>query len=316
MLSDNRWNNLEAVMSVAEAMSQVGQERVVLDGEDLTADELNSRLRLWTWKVYHQLPVARSNPPEYVNAQSYDRLFDFIRNQQLADHISVVTTNYDISYEYLSWKRKLPCRYPFDWRPSRFSAGHGKKQWVYGISRKASGTVVCKLHGSINYFVRPGFDDSHCEVASDLGDKRAIGKSGIWNGQAAILAVDAIWNIRERFGHDWTPAIIPPTYAKIHGKPWLAATLAHAFDAIRRARLIIFIGYSFPPSDGFTEAFLAGAIGMGESAHRPAVYVVDPLQGTHDRFRSIFGEMLRGFDPMLLSEATRGHIQKAIRQHV
>ena len=48
-----------------------------------------------------------------------------------------------------------------------------------------------------------------------------------------------------------------------------------AFRAIQQARLLVFIGYSLPPSDGFMRAMIQGAISASEES--PKIWVVNPF---------------------------------------
>ena len=103
------------------------------------------------------------------------------------------------------------------------------------------------------------------------------------------------------------PAIIPPTYAKLQRQPWLRRTWNRAFRAIKEAKLLIFIGYSMPESDGFMRAMIQGALAArSDPDPGPEVFVVNPFKTPGDqagerdeqliRYTSLFPS-LGGKDP-------------------
>jgi hypothetical protein len=163
--------------------------------------------------------------------------------------------------------------------------------------------VLCKLHGSVNFFDTVCSDQPRLRVCIDtIQAGKKIGGSRIptyhppadsmhdpekCKCRPAIFAQDAIWSLRERYGKTLFPAIVPPTYAKLQGQPWLRPIWHAAFQAIEAARAIVFIGYSLPPSDGFMRAIFQGALASRQGIG-PAVYVVDPSECVFQRYAQLF----------------------------
>jgi hypothetical protein len=144
--------------------------------------------------------------------------------------------------------------------------------------------------------------------------KKSIGNSHFSNERPAIFAVDAIWNIHMKFGSGFTPAIIPPTYAKLTQQSWLRTIWHEALDALSKAKKIIFIGYSMPDSDGFMRALMHSAMSIRASRNvvAPQIYVVDPSEETHQRYKQLFHEMYKPLLSLVFSEATKSLIPEIL----
>ncbi len=312
ILNKNDYENLETLFCIAEALDESGQKHIEIEGEPRTLSSVVSDFQLWIWKAHQQFPIFNSDRPG--NREPYDSFFKLLKSKSLTERITVLSTNYDIVYEYLSWEHNIPCEYPISWN-SGFSAGHGSKTYIHQRGSN-QGAVVCKLHGSINFFEDHEQKDNHDKlfVAADLGDAQPIGKSGVWQEKPAILAVDAIWNIRERYGAEFTPAIIPPSYAKLGRKKCLTDIWNTALEALKKAKLIIFLGYSMPESDGFMRALLHGAMALREGNSPLEVYLVDPCIEVHQRYQRFFGQYIKDIKPQGFAEATTGELKNILER--
>jgi len=306
-LSDEEINNLEVIYCIAESMYESGRKHIYLNenfkDQPFSSKELIKSIQLWLWKVYQQYPIL--NRERETNSEPYNRFFKVIKELEIVDQITVITTNYDNIYEYMSWEKNMPCVYPLITH-NNFQAGHGSKPYIFLKEEDhPDKTVVCKLHGSINYFINSNSPDG-LYIACDLGDEKLIGKSGVWKDQPAIFAVDAIWNIRKKYGENYTPAIVPPTYAKLTGQEWLKEIWKKALDALSKAKKIIFIGYSMPDSDGFIHALIHSAMALRGSKLKPSVSVVDPCLCIHGRYKKLFKDSFnKDIKPQSFDEATR-----------
>jgi hypothetical protein len=300
--ADLDWDNIEVVYGVAEALAESGADYLELDNQAYHIDSIIRDIQLWIWKVYQRMPVVQKNPPVPVDPAAYDRFFALVKQHQLASKLTEVTTNYDLVYEYLPYKNGLVCSYPFEW-PSGFSVNRTPTEYVFAELNQPDLTSVCKLHGSVNYFEdaealdgrgvgtqRPSMADPGVLVAADLGGGTAVGRSGKVRGRPALLGLDSIWVLQKRYGAGITPAIIPPTYAKLGRRRWLAKAWNSAQNALAKARTIVFVGYSLPPSDGFMTSLLAGARTVAKNMCEPRVVVVDPCDESFRRIASIYGE--------------------------
>ncbi len=202
----------------------------------------------------------------------------------------------------------------------------GNKQFVYidgQDDNNTKGPLLCKLHGSINYFQDSSVSDK-LHVANLLGGDKPIGKSCVspqaidwWKDKPAILTVDAISDIWQDYGNNLSPAIIPPTYAKLTGQKWLRNIWHTALDILSKAKKIIFIGYSMPDSDGFMRALIHSAMAIRASQPNfvpPQVFVIDPCQDTHKRYQELFHETYKPLPPLPFSEATKSIIPDILQR--
>ena len=168
------------------------------------------------------------------------------------------------------------------------SSSHKEEIITLG-SNKNTSPLLCKLHGSINYFY--DFKKGNKEqiyIADDLGNNESIGSSEAFKDEPSLLAVDAIWNLQNKYGRSLIPAIIPPTYSKLAGYEWLEQIWNTAILTLAKAKKIIFIGYSFTETDGFMRAMMQGAMAMRVSKTFPEIHVIDMSPKTRKRYRNLF----------------------------
>lgn len=290
-------NNLETVFCVAEVLDNAGIENITLDGENIAVDFVLENIKLWLWKIYQQCPLL--NPARETNEETYDHFFRDLR--KLAKRLIVLTTNYDLIFEYLSWKHGIPCVYPYNGF-TELSLG-GTEKYIHDYNDNA-GIVLCKLHGSVNYFDCPQpMDNEKIYITRTIGDSAKIGNSGRFKGNPALFAVDAIIEIRKQLGHKFVPALIPPTYAKLARKNWLRAIWRRAFLAFENASKIIFVGYSMPDTDGFMRALINAS--FAKRQNQPDIFVIDKCDKVHQRYRKLFKELYKGPKPMTLETASK-----------
>ena len=289
-------NNLETVFCVAEVLNNSGIENITLGKESIAVGLVLENIKLWLWKIYQQCPLL--NPTRETNEAMYDLLFCDLR--KFSDRLVVLTTNYDLIFEYLSWKHGMPCVYPYNGF-TELSLG-GTEKYIHDYDDNA-GIVLCKLHGSVNYFDCPQLKDNEkIYISRTIGDSAKIGKSGRFKGNPALFAVDAIYKIREQLGHKLVPSLIPPTYAKLTRKDWLRSIWRRAFQAFENASKIIFVGYSMPATDGFMRALINAS--FARRHNQPDIFVIDKCDKVHQRYRKLFKELYKGPKPMTLETAS------------
>jgi hypothetical protein len=301
MVPGARSNNLEIIFSAAEALQQAGLTSLNLENRAFAIDEIVRDIQIWIWKTYQQIPTISlaGEQRKSVSSEPYDGLFRLITELGISDRLGIITTNYDILAEYYAWAHDISVRYPFPWDRAH-SVGVGEKRFVC----PSDGIPVCKLHGSINYFVPSGHTVDYPYVFCDVGvDEPIVPDGPRYQCKPTVLAFDAIWWIRRKYTSDLTPALIPPSYAKIRAVKWLNATWNRALDLLRAARTLIFVGYSLPPTDGFMEALLIGAEAVREADYPLDVHVIDCAPRVHRRYRRLFGKRLRVTEPRTFSEA-------------
>lgn len=288
--------NLETVFCIAEAMNEAGLSTIRLQDTDYALDQLIEKIQLWLWKIYQQCPLL--NRDRKTREQTYTDFFGLLSESCIWKRTTVISTNYDLIFEYMSWKNGALCAYPFKGLSDGvniINAGHGSTPYLrVNQDDPEVHFVLCKLHGSVNYFEDVSNSSDHkLFVAIDLGDDKPIGQSYNFLNKPAIFAVDAIWKIRNDYGQSLTPAIVPPTYAKVARKHWLASVWNYAFKALSTANTILFIGYSMPPTDGFMRALIHAALATGTRTNRPNVFVVDPNSQVHENYSALFGASYR-----------------------
>ena len=285
-------DNMEELFCVAEAMHEANVLTVDLDNKSYSVDELLKQIRLWLWKIYHQCPPLNLKPKREIRRDGYEYLVALLGGNNLASRLTVLTTNYDLLLEYFCWEGNVRCAYPFEEGIAVPVSvlGEGKTDSYVSCECGSEQALLCKLHGSINFF----HTNNGLGVAGDIASPgQAIGKSTAPSSpRPFIFMVDAFWGLQQQYGSDLTPAIIPPTYAKLQKDEWLRATWASAFDALQNARLIVFIGYSMPETDGFLKAMIRGAMAK-RKGHLPPphIVVVDPCPNVHKRYAELFSGM-------------------------
>lgn len=308
-LKESDINDLETIFCIAEILSEADQRYVYLNLQPYALDSLVSDIQLWIWKIYQQLPIIKE--PQAVTV--YDSFFDLLKLKEIAHRITVLSTNYDIVYEHFSFKHGMPCAYPISW-DKQFKAGHGAEHFIYQNDHFHDKTIVCKLHGSVNFFEDRGKSDGILYVASDLSDGKPIGKSVLPEGMPAILAVDAIWNIRKKYGGVLTPSIIPPSYAKLGRRTWLRTIWNTALEALKNAKVIIFIGYGMPDSDGFMRSLLHGALALREHDSSLSVYVINDNKEVHKRYLKLFHSIKKRLKPQTFERAMETELPKILQR--
>ena len=279
-------NNLETIFCIAEALIESNKKEKRINNQKVS--NIVKNIPIWLWKVYQQFPPWNENYShrDKINQKVYFDFFEIIK--KIAERLIVITTNYDLVFEHYSNQENIKCFYPIK-NYKEISVTSSQKKYIFvGENNDKDAIALCKLHGSINFFSQNKNEDNKINIVNDLGDSLGIGKSGKWENKIALFALDSIWQLKQKYGKELIPAIIPPTYAKLTKKNWLREIWSRAFDAIVQAKKIIFIGYSFPESDGFMRALFHGAMSFRQGP--PKVFVIDPCNSVHKRYRNFFNE--------------------------
>lgn len=304
------WENIETVFSVAEALDEASPDPVLLRNSEFSTAALVRDIQLWIWKVYHVTPLVQSKPDVPVDPKPYQVLFDGLRNRNLAARTAVITTNYDILFEWLAWGAGVPCSYPVSPGEDVSVNQLNPEPYVFPASENVGVIPICKLHGSVNYFeTAEDGGQRRLRVSRDLGGGSRVGGSGTYRGKPALLALDALWTLQKRYGGEITPAIVPPSYAKLGRRNWLREIWAEAYRALAAARTIIFIGYSLPPSDGFMAALLSAAAAGRGGAGVPSVHVIDPCEASLRAIEAVHVGGNVNWIPKTFSQAAGGAMQ-------
>jgi hypothetical protein len=204
-------------------------------------------------------------------------------------------------FEYNCNLKGINCFYPIETEQMKTIDVGWDKPYIY-FGNDSEGIPICKLHGSVNLFQKN--DDIF--IANRISNGEVIGRSRLkkeWRAPA-IFAVDAIEYIKQHYPY-LSPAVIPPTYAKLKQHKWLKSIWNAAFNAVVDAKKIIFIGYSMPPSDGFMKSFFVGALALRKMYEKPKIFIIDKETATIKRYQDVFGALLCNSDAMTLQESIK-----------
>ena len=182
--------------------------------------------------------------------------------QNLSEHDAIVTFNYDPVIER-ALRRHLEARQkPF-----------GK--WLYALGRDPSdpaGPILLKLHGSSNWTLtnRPM---PHFSVRThqwdDFSAAPGYGRGDL--GEGTVF-----------------PIFLPFWDKKVEDRPWLDLWTT-AFQKLTQATEIVVWGYSLPSTDVKAEHLFTLA---RSKTPRFRLCVIDPAQGTRQRWRDLFRDAL------------------------
>jgi len=239
------------------------------------------------WKVYRSLDPGICEP---LFESALKKLVGF--DQIDSHHHTVITTNYDVVAEYGFWRIRRPLGLPCEWQPT----ADAKKEHLLH-DPMGSTRVICKLHGSINWFLGQGGDSADLlQVDGRIKHDVELSPEG-----RASLSVPHVSH-KKCPSPERAPLIVPPTlykgfYPACFNPIWKAAR-----DALRKADRLVFVGYSFPPSDTHLKYFLACSLAENVSFKSidildlEASQICDRLRLPSAGFGSAFRQKLRAFD--------------------
>lgn len=263
----NQFNdNMEELFTLAEMMKECGYKYLTLNIEDIETNEnkkikisihnLLISIHLWLWQIFRRIPL--NNPNKWPVKQKPYKEFIRILNNYGTKNFHIITTNYDLILEYLCNQEGIKVHYPlnqFQFEKDICHPHHpstGAFVSGYNGERDKDSLTICKLHGSINFFRENNTSNTNLKVIADTGGK--VGKSKIVDLLPTITALDSIYELYKN--RNLIPFIIPPTYAKLSGFNWMKPTWKNSAEALSEADKWIFIGYSFPASDGHIKSLI------------------------------------------------------------
>ncbi|MEN3003432.1 SIR2 family protein [Dehalobacterium formicoaceticum] len=180
-----------------------------------------------------------------VKKERYGVLADFCH--QLTHKDSIISLNYDTVMDHVI----LDCQGAVDYGfPFELMDGGGcfspKQDWK---------PILLKPHGSLNWLYCPRCNHLYLLVSSMEKDT-ALGMKC------------------RRDQHPLSRVIVTPSYHKRFLVPQLHDVWRRCFEAINRAQVIYFIGYSFPPGDVHIIHLIKRAVLAGGQC--PEIYVISP----------------------------------------
>lgn len=241
---------------------------------------------------YWNLPV---DPMRMLLGESKER--------KSGNKLSIITTNYDITLEYMLWRLGLRCYVPFEWEPIMVDLEYkSQSESMYDSAEYETNVLICKLHGSINWFSHPKNRNSlnvmnklyRGEIDEDLDDEDDL--------SSPDFNFKTVWYPEisdDSYKHDQVPFIVPPTIFKLQPDRRIQAIWDAAGMALQKADKLIFVGYSFPESDLYIRYFLAA--NLYENVDLGAIHIIAPsASNTLDKLKKImgvnFGNRLKALD--------------------
>jgi len=151
--------------------------------------------------------------------------------------------------------------------------------------------LLLKLHGSFNWMM---CENKDCEYYNKV-------KPPFAKNSYKLLGLRDTWKCSTCGGGHVKPQIVPPVSNKmIHTNSFLRNQWLIAREKLLDTTELIFIGYSFPPTDYYTE-WLFRQLNLIEKPHKVKITVVNPEFGKRNsivtkRYKTLFrGHDIEGF---------------------
>jgi hypothetical protein len=196
---------------------------------------------------------------------------------------TVITFNYDLLVE-LAWKRFVAGVIAFDsWNsplslyPAPITPIGARGGNALAELRAPAGLRLLKLHGSLNWW----YSGPRATPGDTIWGASLKGEE--WSAQG----LEWIPEQTEQLAVDLQPMIVPPTAVKstYYTNQTLQSLWQSAANAIREAKELVVVGFSFPPTDLLVSSLL--------STNLPSTSRITPINPTDEvvsRIRKVFGE--------------------------
>jgi hypothetical protein len=280
--------NLEDVLSFA-----VMGDRLRLSAKE-NADPSETLLRILQ-KVYADVPDLDSYWDKLAVLETF---LGFGPAEVQKHRLTFVTTNYDLNIEAALYRTGPRASLPFDFDQVDDIVIPSASHELYG--RPGSAVPVYKLHGSVNWFRKPDpsrpdrflVEDRVNDVDSDTGHVRVP--------VASFYEMDRV------------PFIVPPSFLKPDFLEPMQHVWTGAAKALNEADVLVFVGYSFPPSDTEMRYFLARS--LVDNARLRKILIVDPmaeslvqrLSAAESRFGNHFRGLLQPLEGSWMDVTIKG----------
>ena len=222
-------------------------------------------LKELVWRIYSRIEDI-SNFEE--NYKIFVQALNYFLKKDRNNSIDVITTNYDLLPEMIMHAIEHKATMPVEFECMPLPEGRRAPTNCaivgggggYKIYSEAKSKNLHKLHGSVNWFVKKGskFQKVYCwdEIFPRANNKHKLLYTPF------CVCSDA------EIPAGYLPVIVPPSMIKEYKVPVILKAWRDASDAIAKANKIIFIGYSFPPSDTIMKFFLGTSLTNNQSGCR------------------------------------------------
>lgn len=214
------------------------------------------------WQVYRMPTVPptvdkmRHSIQRLLNVDEDSR--DFVRE----NHLTVVTTNYDVIGEFAFYTLGINFRLPFEW-VAHTTQNAPERLFVSGLEYP----LFCKLHGSLNWFRDE--KENRLRVEDRIVPLR--GPNDHKNGSKYFWPAFGV----RSYAMPETPLITPPAFFNKSADVYPFPEIFNAArSAIGECDRLVFIGYSFPESDSHMRYFLGSALESNVGIE--SIDVIDP----------------------------------------
>lgn len=253
-----RYDNLEEILSFCLASENFNA------GYPIASDGEYDRLCHILRKVYSYIDLKQWYERDGLLPNLGSLLGIREKERPTGHNLSLITTNYDVMAELCMAKLYMCCRLPGKWvtTPPEEEVQHT------GILYEGNGhgPLLCKLHGSLNWF----FDWK----AECLTVENSILPGDFVDSQHKRHRIDMPKVSYPAYRPEATPLIVPPTLFKMQTAPYFREIWNAAGKALQEAEKLVFVGFSFPESDTYIKYFLAA--NLYENVDLARIDIVDP----------------------------------------
>ena len=273
--------NVEYLMSVLAlaAITNPDLEFTVVQ-KTLSVSDALEKLKQLVWRVYSRIERVSYVGDLYRQFVRTCKMFLEDKNNSL----DIITTNYDLLPEMIMYaiKQKATMPVKFECIKSTTPPNCASISGVQGnkIYSESDTKNLHKLHGSANWFVSENSDSQQVYCWDETFPAHIRTDHDLFETPFAVCS-DA--TIPEKH----LPIIVPPSMIKEYKIPVILKAWQNASNAIAQADKLIFIGYSFPPSDTIMKFFLGTSLANNRSGCRITVidkYANNVMKSLNDIF--------------------------------
>ncbi|MGD0077609.1 MAG: SIR2 family protein [Sedimentisphaerales bacterium] len=253
-------NNLEEILSFCLSEYSLG-----VGYPDKSNNEYKKLCQILQ-EVYRRFDIEKCIDGEIKNA--CQRLLAFKgRYTPQSYELGIITTNYDIMAEFYLKDLGFDFCLPGKWRPT----SEAKTNLYKTLESAPSGSLFCKLHGSLNWYTDTKDEDSFI-VESGIEDGYYDLDSEEENSVGQRVSLPNVFS--NTYKPPDIPVIVPPTLFKMQTEPRFQAIWRSAGELLRNTDKLVFIGFSFPDSDIHIKYFLAA--NLYDNVRLKGIDIVDP----------------------------------------